>query len=124
MDEAFLERLRDIFRAEARDHVSDLREGLRELEANGASGPSAALDKAFRAAHSLKGAARAVNEADVEARGQDLENRLAALKKGRGVEAGSADLHVALEALAASLEEAGISVEVGPPAASQRERPP
>lgn len=116
MDEAFLERLRDIFRAEARDHVSDLREGLRELEANGASGPSAALDKAFRAAHSLKGAARAVNEADVEARGQDLENRLAALKKGRGVEAGSADLHVALEALVASLEEAGIFVEVEPPA--------
>lgn len=76
-----LQRLRDTFRVEAQEHVQAMASGLVELERGGAAPASGTLDGVFRAAHSLKGAARAVNIAPIESLCQSLESVFAALKR-------------------------------------------
>lgn len=81
-DELF-KQLLATFALEAVEHVQALSAGLIELE-----GPCPArkeievVEKIFREAHSLKGAARAVNAGEVEAACQSLENTFARLKAG------------------------------------------
>ncbi len=107
-DEGFLGRLLATFRAEADEHLKAMAEALAALEKNAAPEDRPALvERAFRAAHSLKGAARAVNRKDVEQSCQSLEGVFAALKSGRiEFAAGLAELLVqALDALAAVLGE-------------------
>lgn len=82
-DEEFLKRLRETFRVEAAEHLQRISDGLIELE----RGPDAevragVVEAVLREAHSLKGAARAVSHADVEAVCQLLESAFAALKRG------------------------------------------
>lgn len=78
----FLERLRAAFRVEAAEHLQAISTGLLDLEKQPPPAETAALiETAFRAAHSLKGAARAVNLPKVEAVCQALESVLAALKR-------------------------------------------
>src|SRR6266567_2488720 len=73
-DEEFLKRLVATFRAEARDYIQAIASGLVELEsASPEETKGAVLDAIFRAAHSLKGAARAVDSRDVETVCQSLE---------------------------------------------------
>jgi two-component system chemotaxis sensor kinase CheA len=77
----FLKKLLDTFKIEAQEHVNALSSGLIELEK--ASTPQKQLqitETIFREAHSLKGAARAVNMTNIEALCQSLENVFAALK--------------------------------------------
>ena len=77
----FLKRLLDTFRVEAQEHVNALSSGLIELEkASTAQKQLEITETIFREAHSLKGAARAVNMTDIEALCQSLENVFAALK--------------------------------------------
>ncbi|WP_332674056.1 hybrid sensor histidine kinase/response regulator [Aromatoleum sp.] len=80
--DAFLNHLRATFRLEADEHLRAISALLRELEqpVSGERGRQA-VETLFREAHSLKGAARAVNLADVEAVCADLETRLAKLKR-------------------------------------------
>src|SRR5512146_39029 len=82
-DEAFLKRLLATFRIEAQEHLgtmSDLALRLEQvLQPNEAS---VAIEAMFREAHSLKGAARSVNLADIEAVCQSLERVLSACKRG------------------------------------------
>jgi two-component system chemotaxis sensor kinase CheA len=78
----FLKRLLATFKVEAGEHLQVLASGLRELE----SRPEAArqtqlVETVFREAHSLKGAARAVDMAEIERLCQSLESVLAALKR-------------------------------------------
>ena len=82
-DDELLQRLLSIFKIEAQEHIEAIASGLVELE--NASTPEARagiLDRTFRSAHSLKGAARAVNVTDIESLCQSLEGVFAALKRG------------------------------------------
>lgn len=78
----FAKRLLATFCAEAKDHLTALRSGLVELEkAPTAERQQAILESIFREAHSLKGAARAVSQKEVETLCQSLEDVFAALKR-------------------------------------------
>lgn len=78
----FKKKLLLTFRGEAGDHIRELGSGLLKLEAPDFSGPPAGiLETVYRAVHSLKGAARAVDEKEIEAVCQALESALGGLKK-------------------------------------------
>lgn len=80
-DDNFLKRLLATFRIEAREHVDALFSGIAELEKTSDEAAQAKIVEAvFREAHSLKGAARSVNLAPVEAACQSLESSFAAMK--------------------------------------------
>lgn len=81
-DEEFLRRLRLTFKDEAREHLQTISEGLDTL----GRGPDESqqqeqIEFVFRAAHSLKGAARSVNLAGIETVCQSMESVFASLKK-------------------------------------------
>ena len=81
-DDAFLKRLLATFKAEAAEHIVAISTGLVELEkASSAEMQAGIIEAVFREAHSLKGAARAVNLTPVEAVCQSFEGVLAALKR-------------------------------------------
>jgi len=80
----FLRQLRATFMIEAREHVQTLARGLTELdEGRDAQGQSATIETIFRAAHSLKGAARAVELPDIEGICQSLEDVFAVWRRER-----------------------------------------
>lgn len=82
-DDKFLQRLLATFRIEADEHLGTMTALLQQLERAGAAdGAAAAVESLFREAHSLKGAARAVNLGEVERVCQGMERALAALKRG------------------------------------------
>ena len=81
-EKAFQKRLLATFRVEAAEHVQAISSGLLRLERAAAPEERAdVIESVFRAAHSLKGAARAVGLADIEAICQSAESVFAALKK-------------------------------------------
>jgi two-component system chemotaxis sensor kinase CheA len=81
-DHDFRKRLLATFEVEAREHIRAMSSGLIELENTTTAGrQSAIIEAIFREAHSLKGAARAVNLGEIEAICQALESVLAALKR-------------------------------------------
>lgn len=81
-DEEFLKRLQAAFQVEAEEHTQAMSSGLLELESAPPGDARAALiEKIFREAHSLKGAARAVNITEIESVCQALENVFSAWKK-------------------------------------------
>ena len=81
-------RLWQVFWVEAQEHLETLSRVLLQIEAATGEGkdPGAAerdlVETAFREAHSLKGAARSVNQLDVESVCQGMEAILSRLKKG------------------------------------------
>jgi two-component system, chemotaxis family, sensor kinase CheA len=78
-------RLLEVFRTEARGHRGEIMSALHELEEGG--DPERQVDaheRLFRAAHTLKGAARAVNKSQIAALCQALESIFALLKNGHG----------------------------------------
>jgi len=80
-DEEFLKRLQATFRMEAEEHIRELTSGLIELEKTPKTEKTSKLiEVIFREAHSLKGAARAVNSYDVESICQVLESIFGELK--------------------------------------------
>jgi two-component system, chemotaxis family, sensor kinase CheA len=82
MDEEFLQVLRATFKVEAAEHLQALGTGLLELEKTSAPAPQLVIiETVFRAAHSLKGAARAINFTDIESLCQSLEELFAAWKR-------------------------------------------
>ncbi|HEX2826868.1 MAG TPA: response regulator [Burkholderiales bacterium] len=121
-DEAFLEELRATFLVEAREHLQTMSSGLLGLEkASGAAAARDIVEAVFRAAHSLKGAARAVDLARAESLCETLEDVFAGWKqRGADLDAASLDAaHRKLEALARAVEEARAAappVEAPPPA--------
>src|ERR1700722_10181986 len=81
-EEEFLQRLRATFRVEAAEHLQDIGTGLLELEKTTAPEQQLQLiETVFRAAHSLKGAARAVNSTETESLCQSIEDLFAAWKR-------------------------------------------
>lgn len=70
-----------IFRGEAEEHIGTLSAGLVALEQTPASAKQTELvEEIFRAAHSLKGAARAVNLMEVESLCHAIENIFSSIK--------------------------------------------
>jgi two-component system chemotaxis sensor kinase CheA len=92
-DDEFRKKLLEMFRIEAGEHAAVLSSGLIELEKAELSEEARGkiLETVFRGAHSLKGAARAVDIGAIESVCQRLETVFAALKRGE-IEA-SGDLY-------------------------------
>ena len=83
-DDEFLQKLLATFRVEAGEHLQAMSAGLLELEHRPpAERHAEVIETVFREAHTLKGAARAVNLREIETVCQSLENVFAALKAGR-----------------------------------------
>jgi two-component system chemotaxis sensor kinase CheA len=82
-DEEFMQRLLATFRVEANEHILAISADLQALQSL-PEGPEriARIETVFRATHSLKGAARAIDLRSVEAVCQAMENVLAGAKKG------------------------------------------
>jgi len=82
VEEELLRALRATFKVEAAEHLQAIGAGLMELEkASAAADRMRLIETVFRAAHSLKGAARAVNFSEIEAQCQSLEGLFAAWKR-------------------------------------------
>ncbi|MBI5741834.1 MAG: response regulator [Nitrospirae bacterium] len=81
-DEAFLKRLLATFRVEAAEHIAAISSGLIEIEKSSSPEQHAeVIERLFREAHSMKGAARTVNLVAIESLCQSLESVLSALKR-------------------------------------------
>jgi two-component system chemotaxis sensor kinase CheA len=86
MDNDFQKRLLATFRVETKEHLAAISAGLIELEKGGAREKrQEVLEAVFREAHSLKGAARAVNMAGIESLCHALESVFAALRHKESV---------------------------------------
>jgi two-component system chemotaxis sensor kinase CheA len=80
----FLKRLLATFRIEAGEHLQTMSSGVLELEKMPVGARRAEIvERVFREAHSLKGAARAVNLTQIESVCQPLESVFAALKSNQ-----------------------------------------
>jgi two-component system chemotaxis sensor kinase CheA len=80
-DKELLKKLLATFKVEAEEHVNAISSGLIELEkASSPEKQGEIVETVFREAHSLKGAARAVNLVQVEGACQSLESLFAQLK--------------------------------------------
>ncbi len=80
----FLKKLLATFRIEADEHLRTMSSGLLDLEKTPAGERSAEIvERVFREAHSLKGAARAVNLTQIESVCQSMESVFAALKNNQ-----------------------------------------
>jgi two-component system chemotaxis sensor kinase CheA len=78
---AFVKRLLSTFRIEADEHIKNITAGLIELEKDlDLQVKAGIIETVFREAHSLKGAARAVNLTDIEILCQSLESVFSGLK--------------------------------------------
>jgi len=86
-DEQFRQRLRAIFNEEAREHLVQIEAGLVALEQEGEQQREpqrgASIERIFKALHTLKGAARTVDELALERLCHALESVLAAVREGR-----------------------------------------
>ena len=116
-DDDFLAQLRATFAIEAEEHLHAITTGLLELEkAPGSDAQRRLVETIFRAAHSLKGAARAVDLIDIESRCQSLEDTFAAWRRRDSPPAPEAfdTVHRTLDAIGAAM---GVSPASQPPAA-------
>ena len=83
IDEAFLAKLMETFRVEAEDHLRKMSDGLLDLEKAGSTEERSRIAEiVYREAHSLKGAARAVNQGAMESVCQSLESVFGSAKHG------------------------------------------
>ena len=81
-EEELLKKLREAFKLESQERLSNISSSLLELEkASEPDKQEPVLDVVFREAHSLKGAARAVNLTDIEALFQSMEGIFAAIRR-------------------------------------------
>lgn len=81
-DEDFLRQLREAFAIEADEHLRAIISGLLDLEKSpDAERQRELVEMTFREAHSLKGAARAVNRTDIESVCQSMETVFAGWKR-------------------------------------------
>jgi two-component system chemotaxis sensor kinase CheA len=106
-NEEFLKKLLATFRIEADEHIKTMSSGLLELEKAPQGDLQAEIvERVFREAHSLKGAARAVNLRQIESICQTLESVFAKLKEGQlAVSLSLLDLlHQALDMLGGLIE--------------------
>ena len=81
-NDAFMKRLLSTFKVEADEHIKKIIAGLIDLEKEPEPQVKAGIiETVFREAHSLKGAARAVNRSDMETLCQSIESVFSGLKR-------------------------------------------
>lgn len=115
-DEKFLLTLRATFRVEAAEHLQVIATGLLELEkAPSPAGQRTLIETMFRAAHSLKGAARAVDFTEIESSCQSLEDTLAVWRQDPPAPAEFDTAHRTLDAITAVMSAPEASVDGRPP---------
>lgn len=105
-DNDFFVQLRETFRVEAGEHLQAIASGLLELERSpDRDHQRSIVETIFRAAHSLKGAARAVDFTEIESICQSLEDDFTRWKlQTTSISRGSCDAaHHAINAIAAAL---------------------
>lgn len=76
------QRLLATFHVEHKEHVQRIREAVSTIESSNGAPAGAELDEAFRRAHSLKGAARAVDLRPIEQLSHRLETLFARVREG------------------------------------------
>lgn len=81
-DEEFLARLLATFGEEATDHIQAIVAGILVLEQGSSRSQQTEIEPVYRATHSLKGAARAVGQKDIETVCQHLESVFSSVRKG------------------------------------------
>jgi len=81
-DAEFQKRLLATFRDEAEEHLGAMGALLLELERAGPAADPGLIERIYRTTHSLKGAARAVSQKEIESVCQNLENVFSRMKKG------------------------------------------
>lgn len=82
-EDKFMAELRQAFAIEAEEHLQTITDGLLELEkVHDVKDGLRILEPVYRAAHSLKGASRAVNKSGMERLAHAMESVLLALKRG------------------------------------------
>jgi two-component system chemotaxis sensor kinase CheA len=82
-EDDFLKSLQETFAVEAAEHLQAISNGLLAVErSTGEEAQRSLVETIYRHAHSLKGAARAVNFTDIEAVCQPMEDVLASWKRG------------------------------------------
>ncbi|HEX7952854.1 MAG TPA: Hpt domain-containing protein, partial [Burkholderiales bacterium] len=127
-DDEFLRQLRATFKVEADEHLQAIETGLLNLEKTPASSDLQRdiVEKVFRAAHSLKGAARAVDLGEVESHCQRLEEVLASWKRRETVPTPEAldKLHRILVAVKANLSAPAAAAGADMKAQVSPRRPP
>ncbi len=79
--EEFMIRLRETFRVEATEHLEAITTGLLDMEHSNDQERAGIVERIFREAHSLKGAARSVDIQSVEALCLELESIFAIMKR-------------------------------------------
>jgi len=124
-DDELLKRLLTTFRLEAREHIDALYAGIAEMESQQeASRVAALVEQVFREAHSLKGAARSVNQSVIESICQTLESTFSAMKRGELATSPALfdSLQQTLNQLSASLNE--VNAAAPSPAAEPQAAPP
>lgn len=131
IEEEQLRALRATFKVEAAEHLQAIGAGLMELEK--ASAPAdrmRLIETVFRAAHSLKGAARAVNFSGIEAQCQSLEGLFSAWKRRESTPTPATldQAHSGLDAVWEMMAEPAVAAATPAPArarvASPAEQPP
>ena len=81
-DDGFLKELLAMFKIEAEEHIKSMSNGLTELEKSPVTQErTVIIETIYREAHSLKGAARAVNLSSIETLCQSLESVFALIKR-------------------------------------------
>ena len=118
-EQEFFQSLRATFRVEAAEHLQTIATGLLDLEKTPAPGkPGDIIATVFRAAHSLKGAARATDFREIESLCQALEDMFADWKRQKTGPASAAldTAHRRLDAITAALSPPGTSPGQPPPA--------
>lgn len=102
-------RLLETFRIEAREHIETMTNTLVALEDESRGNVAELIELIYREAHSLKGAARVVNEAAIESLCSQLESCFGAMKQGKvPFSPQFADVvHEAVAAIAAQLDGRG-----------------
>jgi two-component system, chemotaxis family, sensor kinase CheA len=108
-DEEFMNRLRATFKVEAEEHLQAISSTLLDLEKSASPmSQTSAVEGVYREAHSLKGAARAVDFSDIEAICQAIEGVFASWKRELSTPSPESldALHRALDMIHALLESA------------------
>ncbi|ABE44385.1 hybrid sensor histidine kinase/response regulator [Polaromonas sp. JS666] len=104
-EDNFLLQLRATFKVEAEEHLQTIADGLLELESTpSAQAKGQIVETVFRAAHSLKGAARAVGFSEIELLCQSMEDVFASWKRQESLPSPDAldTLHRVLDAIASA----------------------
>lgn len=122
VEEELLRALRATFKVEAAEHLQAIGAGLMELEKAAAPADQMRLiETVFRAAHSLKGAARAVNFSEIEAQCQSLESLFAAWKRRESTPTRETldEAHSALDAVWEMMAEPAVAAAAAAPTQTQ-----